>query len=150
MITQKLTVLRYGSFIYPNSKINFMIVTKRLTLFLTCLLFCLASFAQDKTITGNVSTFDDNTALAGVSVTIKGTGQATLTDSTGNFTIQAASGQTLQFSYIGYVNKEVVVGKVESAFRFAQRQWIQQITGCSGSRLWHTEKRKPDGCGIPQ
>lgn len=74
-----------------------MIVTKRLTLFLSCLLFCLASFAQDRTITGNVSAFDDNTALAGVSVTIKGAAQATLTDSTGNFTIHAASGRSSNF-----------------------------------------------------
>ena len=88
-----------------------MIVTKRLTLFLTGLLFCLASFAQNRTITGNVSTFDDGSTLVGVSISVKGSGRATLSDSAGNFTIQAGTGQTLQFSYIGYVNKEIVVGK---------------------------------------
>jgi len=110
MTIQKLTVF-LRVYLIPTCKINFMIVTKRLTLFLSCLLFCLASFAQEKTITGNVSAFDDNTSLAGVSVTLKGTAQATLTDSSGNFTIQAAPGQTLQFSYVGYANKELVVGK---------------------------------------
>ena len=87
---------------------------KRLFLFLTCLFFYLSSFAQDKTITGNVSTSEENNPPIGVTVTVKGTDRTTLTDGSGNFTITARTGQTLQFSYVGYANKEIVVGKGNS------------------------------------
>ena len=67
------------------------------------------SFAQDKTITGTVS---DNTGLPlpGVNIVIKGTATGTQTDFDGNFTISAATGQTIQFSYVGFQSQEVAVG----------------------------------------
>ena len=87
---------------------------KRLFSFLTCFLFCLSSFAQDKTITGNVSASENNTPLVGVTITVKGANRTTLTDESGNFSISARSGQTLQLSYVGYANKEVTVGNENS------------------------------------
>ncbi|WP_259068783.1 SusC/RagA family TonB-linked outer membrane protein [Mucilaginibacter sp. X4EP1] len=48
--------------------------------------------------------------LIGVSVGIKGTTKGTLTDINGNFTLDAASGDVLMFTYIGYTTKEIVVG----------------------------------------
>ena len=48
--------------------------------------------------------------LPGVSVIIKGTSIGVVTDFDGNYTIEAQSGQTLLFSFLGMKNKEVVVG----------------------------------------
>jgi len=56
------------------------------------------AFAQ-KTITGTVS--DDNGALPGVSVLIKGTTTGTETDFDGHYSLQANQGDVLQFSYVG-------------------------------------------------
>ena len=56
--------------------------------------------AQQKTITG-VITDDTNMPIPGVSVVVKGTTTGTQSDFDGNFSIKAAKGDTLQFSYIG-------------------------------------------------
>ena len=65
------------------------------------------TFAQEKTISGTVS--DDTGGMPGVSILIKGTTKGTETDFDGKYTIKAASGDVLIFSYIGYktVNKTV-------------------------------------------
>ncbi|MGQ1890336.1 SusC/RagA family TonB-linked outer membrane protein [Thermophagus sp. OGC60D27] len=70
-----------------------------------------AAFAQDqKTVTGQV-TDEQNRPLPGVNVVIKGTMQGTITDTDGNYQIQAASGDVLQFSFIGFQTLEVAVGE---------------------------------------
>ncbi len=48
------------------------------------------TFAQEKTITGNVT--DNSISLPGVSVTIKGTTKGTETDFDGKYTITAKTG----------------------------------------------------------
>jgi TonB-dependent SusC/RagA subfamily outer membrane receptor len=67
------------------------------------------AFAQDRRITGKVLSADDNQPLPGVSVKIKGTTKGVLTDGDGNFAISATTGQTLVFSYIGYVEHSAVI-----------------------------------------
>lgn len=66
------------------------------------------SFAQDIAIKGVVN---DNTGMPipGVNVLKKGTKNGTVTDFDGVFSINAAVGSTLSFSYIGYVTQDVVI-----------------------------------------
>ncbi|SHG93126.1 TonB-dependent receptor plug domain-containing protein, partial [Flagellimonas flava] len=58
------------------------------------------SFAQDKTITGNV-TDADGLPLPGVNIVVEGTTNGTQTDFDGNYAISASQGQALLFTYIG-------------------------------------------------
>ncbi|QXV67554.1 SusC/RagA family TonB-linked outer membrane protein [Mucilaginibacter sp. 21P] len=54
---------------------------------------------------------DENGApLPGVSISIKGTSGGTVTDASGNFTLNAPDNATLVFSFIGYQSQEVAVG----------------------------------------
>ncbi|HEY8968973.1 MAG TPA: carboxypeptidase-like regulatory domain-containing protein, partial [Puia sp.] len=69
--------------------------------------FAYPSFSQEP-ITGKVSVGD--TALSGVTVTVKGTKSGTQTDHQGNFSISAPANSTLVFSLIGYAPQEVKVG----------------------------------------
>ena len=69
-----------------------------------------ALFAQEKTITGTVLS-DSKAPLPGVTVSVKNTTNSTQTDGTGNFSINARSGQTIQFSFVGYGTQETVVGQ---------------------------------------
>ncbi|MEO7044036.1 MAG: SusC/RagA family TonB-linked outer membrane protein, partial [Ferruginibacter sp.] len=87
---------------------------KRFPLLFSFLLFCFASQAQDKTITGKVTASENNTPLQGVSVTVKETNQSAITNESGNFTITAKPGQTIQLSYVGYETQEVVLGEKNS------------------------------------
>lgn len=64
-------------------------------------------FAQT-TVTGRVASGD--TALAGVTVQVKGTNNATQTNSAGRFSINAPADGSLVFTYIGYAPQEVAIG----------------------------------------
>ncbi|WP_298356248.1 SusC/RagA family TonB-linked outer membrane protein [Runella sp.] len=61
-------------------------------------------------ISGTVTNANDKSALAGVSVLVKGTNTGTSTDGNGNYAINAPSGATLVFSFIGYSPKEISIG----------------------------------------
>ncbi|WP_435412412.1 SusC/RagA family TonB-linked outer membrane protein [Psychroserpens mesophilus] len=59
------------------------------------------SFAQEKTITGTVTSAADGLPLPGVNVIVQGTSRGVQTDFDGNYTIKASTGETLVFSFLG-------------------------------------------------
>lgn len=67
-------------------------------------------FAQNKTISGKVTSSVDGSALPGVSVVIKGTTQGITTDANGAYKLSAAAADVLTFSYVGFSPVEVTVG----------------------------------------
>ncbi|NSL88764.1 TonB-dependent receptor [Chitinophaga sp. Mgbs1] len=66
-------------------------------------------FAQTK-VTGKVTDKASGNVLPGVTVYIKGTNRGTATDPNGNFSIQAKTGETLIFSFVGYDPQDAVIG----------------------------------------
>ena len=66
------------------------------------------SFAQ-KTVTGVVSD-PDGLPLPGATVIVQGTTTGVTTDFDGNFSINVAEGQTLEFSFVGYETAAIAVG----------------------------------------
>lgn len=79
-----------------------------LTLFMA--FFVQFTFAQEKTITGTVIDADSGMPLVGVNIVVQGTSTGALTDFDGKYSLEASTGQTLEFSYLGYANKTVTVG----------------------------------------
>lgn len=75
-------------------------------------LFCLVgqSIAQNRQVSGRVTSSTDGAALSGVSVAVAGTNAATQTDGSGNYSINVASNGTLVFTYVGYQDKSINVG----------------------------------------
>lgn len=71
------------------------------------------SFAQQKTITGTVSD-EEGLPLPGVNVLKKGTTTGTQTDFDGNYSIEAAQGDILVFSFLGMETQEYTVGAVNT------------------------------------
>lgn len=80
-----------------------------LAFLLTGLLVCLSGYAQERTISGEV-TGDGLAPLPGVTVSLKGTSKSTVTNELGKYSITASTGQTLSFTYVGYAAREVVIG----------------------------------------
>src|SRR5690606_34615361 len=75
---------------------------------LTCLIGM--SYAQNRQVSGRVTSATDGSAIAGVSVSVVGTTTATQTDGSGNYSISVANGSVLNFSFIGYTSQRVTVG----------------------------------------
>lgn len=82
---------------------------KRLLLLLTGWLISVTAICQQKTITGVVFNKTDHTPLAGVTVTSKT--QTVQTDSAGKFSINAAAGDNLTFSYVGRQPQSVKIAR---------------------------------------
>lgn len=75
-----------------------------------CFLWQGTAFAQERLITGKVSS--DQETLPSVGIQIKSTGKRIGTDNKGNFQISVANTDVLVFTYIGYVTKEVSVANI--------------------------------------
>lgn len=85
---------------------------RRLLLVLTTSLMVVASaIAQERSVSGRVTSAEDGSSLPGVNVVIKGTTNGTVTDSDGNFKLSVpSSGGALLFSFIGLKSQEVLIG----------------------------------------
>lgn len=89
-----------------------MRVFLKIGLMFTCLLLAFFAGAQSIKISGQVLSKDDNTGLSGVSVIVKAKNNGTQTDAEGRFTIEAAIGDVLVFTSVGFTTQEV---KIENA-----------------------------------
>jgi TonB-linked SusC/RagA family outer membrane protein len=80
---------------------------------LVCFSFALVFnvWAQDRVVSGKVTSAEDGSALPGVSVVLKGTAIGTVTDSDGNYKLSFPSNDgVLVFSFIGMSGKEITIG----------------------------------------
>ena len=96
----------------------------------TLLLLCcgLMSLKAQTTITGTVSD-DSNQPLPGVNILVKGTSNGGSSDFDGNFSIQVAKGAIVQFSYIGFVSQDILIGnqKVLNVTLKADSQQLSEV-----------------------
>ncbi|RYY48496.1 MAG: SusC/RagA family TonB-linked outer membrane protein [Chitinophagaceae bacterium] len=75
----------------------------------TLLSFSSAALAQEKQISGTVLSDDDGAPMPGVTVTNTSTNKKTQTNSVGYYSIGAEKGQTLTFTFVGYISKSLTV-----------------------------------------
>jgi len=67
--------------------------------------------AQDRTVTGKITSSEDGSGMPGVNVVLKGTALGTVTDTEGNYKLSIPSaGGTLVFSFIGLTTQELEIG----------------------------------------
>jgi TonB-linked outer membrane protein, SusC/RagA family len=82
------------------------------------LLLCILSicafstWAQDRVVSGRVTSTEDGSTLPGVNVVVKGTTNGTVTDVDGKYSISVPSaGGSLVFSFIGLKTQEIPIGE---------------------------------------
>ena len=84
------------------------------TILLLCLMVIGVMFTHDSyaqaPVKGQVTDAKTNETMPGVTVVLKGTTQGTITDMAGNFSIKAAPGKVLVFSFVGYTPQEITIG----------------------------------------
>lgn len=81
---------------------------KNAVLALPMMLLSVGAFAQQHEIKGSVLD-ETQQPIPGANVVIKGTTTGTITSGNGEFTMNAADGDVLQVSYIGYTTEEITV-----------------------------------------
>ncbi len=83
-------------------------------LLLTCLCFLLFQFtanAQQKRITGKITSFPDNKPVPNASIAVKGSTRVIAAADNGSYTIIAAENEVLIISAVGFEERQVRVGK---------------------------------------
>ena len=69
------------------------------------------SNAQERKVTGKVTSAADGSGLPSVTVQVVGTTKGTQTDASGNFTITVPSSKSvLSFRFVGFLTQEITVG----------------------------------------
>jgi TonB-linked SusC/RagA family outer membrane protein len=99
--------------------------------------------AQQGTVTGTVSD-EVGVPLRGVSVVVKGTTIGTITNTDGKYTIRAATGQTLQFKFIGTAPAERVVG-AQSVIDIQLRRVAAELNAIVVTALGQTASQRELG-----
>jgi TonB-linked SusC/RagA family outer membrane protein len=74
------------------------------------LLLSIQIFAQDRTVSGKVTSSEDGLGIPGASVAVKGTSKGTSTDADGNYKITVSNSAILVFTAVGTNAQEVSVG----------------------------------------
>src|SRR5690349_5727857 len=83
---------------------------RKLLLLFLCIGLCITHVAaQQITVSGKVTSANDNSPLPGVSVKIKNKSGGSSSDESGNYSISAQTGDVLVFSFIGAISQEVQV-----------------------------------------
>ena len=81
------------------------------------IVFLLISFpvlSQEVTVTGKVTSANDDFPLPGVSVLVLNSNRGTATDLDGNYSIRTGANDILLFSYVGFVEKTISIEKRET------------------------------------
>ncbi len=90
-------------------------LSKSLSNFVLALFAVVLSFgfaqAQDRTISGKVSSSEDQSTIPGVNVIVKGSANGAITDVNGEYKITVKSSDVLVFSFVGFISQEVQVGE---------------------------------------
>ncbi len=98
---------------------------KKLLLMLSFFLIASYSWAQDRTVSGNVT--DEDGPLPGVNVIVKGSTLGTTTDLDGNYKLSVPSdAEALVFTYIGFEKMEVAIGS-KSVIDVTLQPDVQQL-----------------------
>jgi TonB-linked SusC/RagA family outer membrane protein len=80
-------------------------------LLLLAWLFTAQAVYAQRTVTGKIVSSDDQSALPGVNILVKGTTTGTISDANGNYSIGVSSdSDVLVFSFVGFSSVEEVVG----------------------------------------
>ena len=101
---------------------------KKILLVCFSFVFVLSAWAQDRVVSGRVTSAEDGSSIPGVNVVLKGTTNGTVTDADGNYKLTVPSaGGTLVFSFIGLQTQEAAIGE-RSTVDMGLGLDVQQLT----------------------
>lgn len=93
------------------------------------------AFAQERSISGRITSADDGSPIPGASVAIKGTNRGTTTDADGAYRLNVGNAGQLVVSFVGMLNQEVEIGNrttIDVALRTDSRQLNEVVVTALG------------------
>lgn len=121
---------------------------KKLLLACSALVFALCATAQDRVVSGKVTSVEDGSNLPGVNVVLKGTTNGSVTDSEGKYSVSVSgTDPILVFSFIGLATQEVVVGQ-RSVVDVQLQMDVKQLTEVVVTSLGMEREKKSLGYSV--
>ncbi|MGN6177882.1 MAG: SusC/RagA family TonB-linked outer membrane protein [Mucilaginibacter sp.] len=80
-----------------------------ISLFTMCMFLYVSGHAQSLKIVGKVTGTDNSQPIPGVNIKVKGTATGTVSANDGSYSISAAPGNVLVFTFLGYSTQQVIV-----------------------------------------
>ena len=118
--------------------------------FVLSLFLCTGLMAQERTVTGKVTSANDGSGLPGVNVILKGTTTGTVTDIDGNYKISITGDDAvLVYSFIGLITQEVTVGS-RSTIDVQMADDVTQLSEVVVTALGIEREARSIGYGIDQ
>lgn len=68
------------------------------------------AWAQERTITGKITSEEEQGGLPGVSILIKGTTNGTISDIDGNYSLEVPTDAILAITYVGHTSQDIEIG----------------------------------------
>ncbi len=125
-------------------------IQKVLKLLSLVLLIGAQSVMAQKTITGTITDSNDGITLPSVTVLEKGTSNGVTSDIDGNYSIDVSGeGAVLQFSFLGYITKEVTVG-ADSVINVALEEGTEALDEVVVTALGIKKETKALGYSLTQ
>jgi TonB-linked SusC/RagA family outer membrane protein len=104
-------------------------MTRKILLICSCaIMFCLQGFSQTLPVTGHVVSALDKQPMAGVTVSVKGTTNAAMTNVNGDFSLNVPAGKTtLVVRFVGYLPKDIGVTGGQTGIQVQLTEDVQQL-----------------------
>ncbi len=125
---------------------------KKFTMLLALLVFIMvqAATAQNRKLTGTVTSSEDGSTLPGVSVVAKGTTIGTITDLDGKYTLEVpADTKALVFTFVGMKTVEVVLG-ADNVVNITLEPDVKQVEEVVVTALGITRQKKALGYAVQE
>src|SRR5690606_18367650 len=101
---------------------------KLLAFFMVGLMLIGSALAQNRSISGKVTSEEDGLSLPGVTIQVTGTTIGTQTDANGNYSLSVPeTAKSLEFSFIGFTKETVTIGN-RSTINVSLRTDAQQLS----------------------
>lgn len=100
---------------------------RKLQILLPMLLLALFGFAQQKIITGKITSKTTGEPLQRVSISVLTKNRSAVTDSSGKFSLSAAVGETIAFSFVGMTPVKVKITNSITSLNLAMEEGISDL-----------------------
>lgn len=108
------------------------------------------AWAQERTVTGTVTSAEEGVSLPGVNVVVQGTTIGTTTDVEGEYSVSVPEGSnSLVFSFIGYATQEVAIGN-RSVIDVQLGSDVRQLTEVVVTALGVSRERQSIGYSVQE
>jgi len=107
-------------------------------IFMLLFLSAINLIAQDRKVTGKVTSSEDGSGLPGVTISVKGTAKGTQTDVNGTYSVSVSGSATLVYSFIGMNSQTVAVGNqsvINVALSTDTRQLSEVVVTGTGAAI---------------